>query len=353
MTLGRNYPVIRNPKLVADDLLLRFGTDSDGVILNRSTALAADTALTNVLIGTPVSEALAANSLIISNVTAAGDIALYGNRGGNSEQFLFYDTSAGVLYEMANFGGIMLGLAADPPAPDNAAVHIWNGSAGTIAAGSGAFLVLENSAAFRIQFLTPNTATNSGLLFGDPESNVAAYFVYNHVSTRFEVGVEAADRLYYSAAAFAFQEATTISSTSAGQLIFSGGLMIGVNAAANQIDDASNGAGSTTTYIGNASINVTSDERVKTNIRAYQGDALGLLTSLPVKQFAYSDLAPMGGYEGEYVGFTAQDMLKIAPWAVNTQGDTGNPWQARYEFLNGLMVKAIQQLESRLSALGV
>ena len=81
------------------------------------------------------------------------------------------------------------------------------------------------------------------------------------------------------------------------------------------------------------------------------GNALGLLAQLPVKQFAYSDLPPMGGYEGEYVGFTAQDMVKIAPWAVNTQGDSGLPWQARYEFLNGLMVKAIQELERDVSTL--
>lgn len=81
-----------------DDVLLKFGTDSDIVALNRSTTLAANTALTNVLIGTVVGQALAANSLIISNTTAAGDLAMYGNRGGNSEQFLFYDSSAGVFY---------------------------------------------------------------------------------------------------------------------------------------------------------------------------------------------------------------------------------------------------------------
>lgn len=81
-----------------DDILLTFGNDSDIVMLNRSTGLNANTALANVLIGTPVSQAIAANSLMISNVTASGDIAMYGNLGGNSQQFLFYDTSASALY---------------------------------------------------------------------------------------------------------------------------------------------------------------------------------------------------------------------------------------------------------------
>lgn len=70
----------------------------DGVLHNQTAALNANTAVTNVLIGTPVAQALAAKSLIISNVVANGDIAFYGNLGGNSQQFLFYDTSASVLY---------------------------------------------------------------------------------------------------------------------------------------------------------------------------------------------------------------------------------------------------------------
>ena len=76
MTLGRTYPIIRNPKLVADDLLLRFGTDNDIVILNRSTALAADVELTDVIEGTSDHWGVAANSLIISNITDDGDILL-------------------------------------------------------------------------------------------------------------------------------------------------------------------------------------------------------------------------------------------------------------------------------------
>ena len=143
----------------------------------------------------------------------------------------------------------------------------------------------------------------------------------------------------------------TLSGSGAGTLRADGGIRIGADSTNGLLDDASTGAGSTTLYIGNASVNVTSDERVKTNVRVWDGDASKLLITLPVKQFGYLSNAPMGGYEGEYVGFTAQDLHAVAPWAVNTQGDTNLPWAARYEFLTGIMVKGWQEHEARLKAL--
>ena len=86
--------LIANDTPVADDALILLGTDSDQVLLNRSTALLANTALTSVLIGVPISPALAANSLIISNATASGDILIAGNLGGNSRAYFFADVSA-------------------------------------------------------------------------------------------------------------------------------------------------------------------------------------------------------------------------------------------------------------------
>jgi hypothetical protein len=81
-----------------DDVLLHLGTDADGVLLLRSAILNADTALTSVLIGTPDTHALAANSVIIANATADGDVVIIGNDGGTSRQILYADVSAGVTY---------------------------------------------------------------------------------------------------------------------------------------------------------------------------------------------------------------------------------------------------------------
>ena len=82
---------------VADDVQLTLGNDNDQVALNRSSSHAANTVLTGALVGTPVTQALAANSLLVSNITASGDIMIAANRGGNSEEYFMADSSAGVL----------------------------------------------------------------------------------------------------------------------------------------------------------------------------------------------------------------------------------------------------------------
>lgn len=90
--------------IYADDVLLKLGTDSDQALLNRSTTLAANTALTGVFVGTPVTPALAANSLIVSGVTTDGDVIIAASDGGNSKAALFFDASTPDLY-LYNVGG--------------------------------------------------------------------------------------------------------------------------------------------------------------------------------------------------------------------------------------------------------
>ena len=143
-------------QLINDDVLFRLGTDGDHVFLNRSSILNANTSLTNVLIGTPVAQALAANSLIISNVTASGDIAMYGNLGGNSQQFLFYDTSAGSLYlRSASDGAVYIGNSASNIGVFGTNRFSWDGVAYTYATATNFGRVeVRNTNA-----ITINTAT--------------------------------------------------------------------------------------------------------------------------------------------------------------------------------------------------
>ena len=78
-----------------DDVLLRLGTDGDIVQLNRSTILAADAELASVIVGTSNTPGVAANSLILSNITQDGDIMVAVNNGGNSIGVALVDASAG------------------------------------------------------------------------------------------------------------------------------------------------------------------------------------------------------------------------------------------------------------------
>ena len=96
--------VIGGEVLLADDKHVHLGTDSDITMLSRSTILNANTALTGVLVGTPVAQAIAADSLMIANVTASGDIAMYVNKGGHSQMVFWADGSSGDTAIMAASG---------------------------------------------------------------------------------------------------------------------------------------------------------------------------------------------------------------------------------------------------------
>lgn len=78
---------------VLDDVLWKLGTDDDIVLLNRSATTSADEEVTNVIEGTSVHPATAANSLIISNITDDGDILILASDGGNSRAGIWIDGS--------------------------------------------------------------------------------------------------------------------------------------------------------------------------------------------------------------------------------------------------------------------
>lgn len=135
------------------------------------------------------------------------------------------------------------------------------------------------------------------------------------------------------------------------------GVRIGVNATDNEIDDATQGGASATLYIGNASINVTSDRRLKRNIQKWAGDGRDLVRQLARDVIEYDQTRerPLG-HVRHYVGIAAQDVYRVAPWAVNTQGGAKcaaclqarrcrkhKPWQIKYELLVPVLIKAIAE----------
>ena len=127
------------------------------------------------------------------------------------------------------------------------------------------------------------------------------------------------------------------------------GLRIGADSTNNLLDDALTGAGSATLYIGNASINVTSDENLKSDMKPIE-DGLSIINALLPIEYDQDQDRPYGHIR-HYMGFGARHTQKVAPWAVHTQGDTGLPWQLRQEFLMAPTVRAIQQLAERVAAL--
>ena len=121
-----------------DDLLFRLGTGGDYAMLNRSTTLATNTALTNVLVGTPVTPALPANSMILGGVTDDGDFLLALARGGNSENYIWADASAGDLTLYAPAGEIMLNPTTDVQINNGTGLIVGATAQVTISDGDGA-----------------------------------------------------------------------------------------------------------------------------------------------------------------------------------------------------------------------
>lgn len=93
-----------------DNVVLQLGTDGDIALVERASVLNANTALASVIVGTPVTPAVAANSLIAANITADGDMLFACQTGGNTHAFQWYDASAKIqrLYAGAGVEAIKL-----------------------------------------------------------------------------------------------------------------------------------------------------------------------------------------------------------------------------------------------------
>jgi len=79
-------------------------------------------------------------------------------------------------------GSNLVGIGtATPDTGSGVNLHIFSGSAGTVAANGSSVLTLENNGSTYLQFLSPNTAA-AAILFGDPDSVSAGQLFYNHAT---------------------------------------------------------------------------------------------------------------------------------------------------------------------------
>ena len=150
---------------IDDDKLLLFGNTSDIAMLLRSASLNANTTLSGVVEGTPITPAIPANSLIISNITDDGDIVLMVSRGGNSETFLYIDASADDLYLVAPDTGSRIVIRIDEV---DKGQFTEESSAAVFQAisTSGASMRLHDSGSSSIPVFTFKGNTNTGMRRG-------------------------------------------------------------------------------------------------------------------------------------------------------------------------------------------
>ena len=142
---------------VLDDVLLKVGTDADAVLLNRSTTLTANTAVSNVLEGTPVTPALAANSLIISNITNDGDILIAASDGGTSKAAIWIDGSLPGTYiynAMLQSAGVGAVIQNTTDASSNQVATFGGGNRSSPTDNDAAYIsfMLDNSGGTQTEF---------------------------------------------------------------------------------------------------------------------------------------------------------------------------------------------------------
>ena len=87
-------PAITSPTF-ADDTVLTIGTGTS--IAYKDDATSANTTVASVVLGTPVTPAVAADTLFIANQIADGDLLLATQTGGNTQAAMFVDGSAGTV----------------------------------------------------------------------------------------------------------------------------------------------------------------------------------------------------------------------------------------------------------------
>lgn len=142
-------PVLNAGYQIADDQLLKLGSSKIGMV-NRSTALSANTALTGVIPGTPVVTATPADSLIIGNLVASGDILFVLNDGsGHGWEYERLDGSAKL--HVFNEAGSDIDHRIE--GDNNANLAVWDAGTDSVGFGgvvvAGAFLALTGNAVNR------------------------------------------------------------------------------------------------------------------------------------------------------------------------------------------------------------
>jgi hypothetical protein len=127
------------------------------------------------------------------------------------------------------------------------------------------------------------------------------------------------------------------------------------------VSQSSTGGGTTTYYIGNASITTVSDVRLKENIVDTQRNATEIVSQLRVVDHTWNDPSDQcennRNSRGTWMGLIAQEAQPVIPWLVNKPtadvDENGDPqyWHMDYGYAVPLLIKAIQEQQALITQL--
>jgi hypothetical protein len=149
-----------------------------------------------------------------------------------------------------------------------------------------------------------------------------------------------------------------------GNLQCKGRLYWSSGADSSSLSTSSIGAATTTVYIGNAAIQVSSDVRLKENIVNTVVDATKELKKVRVVDFTWNDPTDSSfnnrNARGVWTGLIAQELVEVFPFAVNAPRkekdlsiDYGDEaiWTVDQNQLVPVLIKAFQQQQERIETL--
>ena len=149
-----------------------------------------------------------------------------------------------------------------------------------------------------------------------------------------------------------------------GQLFVEVGVVYGVLDGDNRIHNVSFGGGSSTLYIGNAAIQVSSDQRLKTNIVNTTMSAIDKIKQVRIVDFNWNDPNDTSynnrNARGTWTGIIAQELIDVFPFAINAprkeedlsvDTESERKWQADLAHLVPVLMKAIQEQQTIIEEL--
>ena len=220
---------------------------------------------------TNVMEISSSASGAVTQTFSGGDIVLpdnvsikLGNSGADAD---ISSNGTDIKWIVPNTADVVIGRTS-APSPDSL-VHIWAASAGTIDADATSLLTIENSGTGAINILAP---TSGAVLFGDAADADVGKILYTHSSNTLNITINGTSQLDWTDGAFAFQKATTISSTGAITLNTS-------SISGTAIKDEDNMASNSATHLASQqSIKAYVDSQVTAQDLDFQGDSGGALS---------------------------------------------------------------------------
>jgi len=142
--------------------------------------------------------------------------------------------------------------------------------------------------------------------------------------------------------------------------------------AARRLSSSSSDSTPITLYWGDLTVTTSSDVRLKDNIIDTEINGLEKLNQLAVKDFTWNDPSDKGynnrNVRGKWTGLIAQEVIDILPFCVHAprdketletlpdavdeeDGETIIPWRMEFGYMVPVLIKAIQELSAKVTAL--